>query len=106
MTNTYTWSYPQLDVKPTEDTYADVVYVVHWIMTADNGAGVTAQSYGTCNIALDPAEPFTPYADLTEAEVTSWVEAVLDVPSIQAGLDTTINNIVNPPIVPMAPPWG
>jgi hypothetical protein len=48
---------------------------------------------------------FTAYPDLTQAQVEGWLDAGLDVPTIDANLDKQIENIINPPIIVLPLPW-
>ena len=48
---------------------------------------------------------FTAYPDLTFEQVCSWLDAGLDVASIDAGLQQNIDNQINPPVVARPLPW-
>ena len=59
----YTWDVSTVDTYPTLDGNADVVYNVHWRLTAEDdanqdadGNNITATSYGTCG--LDTSDPY------------------------------------------------
>ena len=107
--NTYTWQFPALDVYPSHAGLADAVFNMHWRLAADDGGGHTAEAYGTQAAGpIDPSE-FIPYADLTLAEVTGWVEAamgVIDLNSLKDSLDRQIADQVTPPTASLAPPWA
>jgi hypothetical protein len=108
MSITYNWVINQLDTKPQEGQLMDVVVVVHWTRTAEQYVGgepLLVSSYGTMNCTTPSSTDFTAYPDLTQAQVESWLDAGLDVPSIDAGLDGQIQNIINPPIVVLPLPW-
>ena len=34
MANTYSWQINALDTYPTQDSFTDVVYNIHWVLTA------------------------------------------------------------------------
>jgi hypothetical protein len=103
MTNFF-WSVYQLDTAPTLDSLVDVVITVHYGRTAVEGE-YTAYSYGTMGCATPSETDFTVYDDLTFEQVCSWLDAGLDVASIDAGLQQDIDNQINPPIVKLALPW-
>lgn len=105
----YNWSIVQMDTKPSEDNLTDVVVVIHWTrnaITTVDSKPYTAQSYGTYSCPLPTGEDFTPYEDLTEEQVEGWLDAGLDVESIDAGLETQLENLINPPIIVLPLPWS
>ena len=86
MANTYAWDCKTVDVYPTHDSNSDVVYNVHWRLTATSdqthevdGENVpyTASVYGAQGISTDDNENFIPFADLNKAVITCWVELSL-----------------------------
>ena len=101
---TYNWVINQMDTKPKEDGLKDVVSCVHWTRVATKGE-IVVSSYGTMNCTTPSGTDFTAYPDLTEAQVEFWLDAGLDVPTIDAGLDGQIENIINPPIIVLPLPW-
>lgn len=103
MTN-YNWVINQMDTKPTEDGLTDVVVTVHWTRVATEGE-IVVSSYGTMNCTTPSSTDFTAYPDLTQEQVESWLDAGLDVPTIDLGLDKQIEDIINPPIIVLPLPW-
>lgn len=100
----YTWSFPQFDVVPSEDGMTDVVKTIHWRYDAVDGeymAGV----YGTVGLGEPNPTDFIPYDQLTEQWTVDAVSASVDVPAMQANLAQQIADQINPPIVPMQPPF-
>lgn len=107
MATVYTWSFPQLDVVPSEDGLTDVVQTIHWRLTGVDGQ-YSAGVYGTVTVGPPNPQSFIPYAQLTEAEVQQWTVDTLgqeQVDLMMANIQTQIDNQINPPIVPMNPPW-
>ena len=101
----YTWSFPQFDVVPSEDGLTDVVQTIHWTYTAVDGDH-TAGAYGTVGLGAPNPTDFIPYANLTEQWTIDAVSASVDVPAMQASLAQQIADQINPPVVPMAPPFS
>lgn len=107
MAITYNWIFNPLTVKPVEGSLTDVVVLVDWRRTATDGT-YHAQCYG--QVSLGPPNPaaYTPFADLTEAQVTQWVEETIG-PDQMAQFDQSLTGDIerqqNPPVIPMAPPW-
>lgn len=100
----YSWQFPQFDVVPSEDGLTDVVQTIHWRYNAVDG-GYSASAYGTVGLGAPNPTDFIPYDQLTEQWTIDAVSASLDVPALQANLAKQIENQINPPIVPMAPPF-
>lgn len=108
MSITNTWVIEQMNCYPTYESETDVVFNVHWRVNATDGT-YNATSYGTVGVTYVAGSPYTPYADLTQAQVIGWVQAALgaeQVATIEAGLATNIANQVNPPVVSPALPWA
>lgn len=110
MANTYTWSIPQkgLIAMPTLNGQNNVVVLVRYTVTGTDGV-YTASINGTAQLNYAEGTPFTPFANLTEAQVMSWVQASESnlVSNTQAQIDQKIANMANPPIIPIAEtlPW-
>lgn len=108
MATTYTWNFPTLDAYPEVDGETDVVFCVHYTYTADDGEGHIGSVYGTVSVTLDAEAPFTPFADLTEAQVQGWVENALGAETVAAmkvNVDGQIENQINPKTISLPPPW-
>lgn len=108
MTITNTWAVIEMDCYPEEDGEMDVVFNVHWTLTGTDGT-YTGYVYGTQSVSIDPDAPFTPYADLTQAQVIGWVKDAMgeeQVASLEANVAEQIANQVNPPVVTPALPWS
>ena len=101
---TYQWVINQMDTKPTEDGLTDVVVIVHWTRTAQDGE-INVSSYGTMGCQTPSETDFTAYPDLTYDQVCSWLDAGLDVTAIDLGLDQQIENIINPPVIVLPLPF-
>ena len=105
MANTYNWKINALDAKITEGDDSDVIYTVHWTLTAtDDTEEYTASSIGTLSVTYDP-DNFTPYADLTKDDVVVWLETGLDVEAMKANLDNQIELKINPVDETLRPDW-
>lgn len=107
MSNTYSWVISALECYPQLEGHSDVVFTVHWRRQATDGTH-TAEIYGSQAVTLDPAAPFTPYDQLTEAQVITWLEDAFGEELLAAqitALDTQIENQINPPVVTPPLPW-
>lgn len=107
MSNTYTWVINQLECYPQHEGHADVVFTVHWDRLATDGT-YSARIYGAQPVTLAPDAPFTPYADLTEAQVVGWLEDAMGEEQLAAqiaALDKQIEDQINPPVIRPPLPW-
>ena len=105
MANTYNWKINALDAKIQEGDNSNVIYAVHWSYTASDESGDhTASSIGSLGVTYDP-DNFIPYADLEKDDVVSWLEAGLDVASMQENLDKQIELEINPVNETLKPDW-
>ena len=101
----YSWIVSAMDVKISEGSMKDVVYNIHWRRSAVEGE-YSAEAYGTCPVGEPTPEQFVSYEDLTKEEVESWLEANLDVESIDAGLASQIESQKNPVDATLPPPFN
>ena len=108
MTTTNTWNVVKMDAYPQEAGETDVVFNVHWTLTGTDGT-YTGYVYGTQGVTIDPDAPFTPYDDLTEAQVIGWVQEAMgaeQVAAYEASVAQQIADQINPPVVTPPLPWG
>jgi len=101
---TLSWIIERLLVKPTEGSLTDVVITADWRCNGsqDNYSGTC---YGSCSFA-PPSGEFTPYEDLTEAQVLNWCYANgVDQAAIEANVTQQINDQIDPPVVTLPLPW-
>ena len=106
MAISYAWDVKTVDTYPTKDSKSDVVYNVHWRLTATDdtnndaeGNSLTAIVYGSQALDTSDLSSFTAFADLTASDVQGWVEAALTadtVNDIKDSLDSTIEELVTP----------
>jgi hypothetical protein len=108
MSITNTWVIQQMDCYPQAEGQTDVVFMVHWRVNATSGT-YNATSYGTQGITYVAGSPYTPYAQLTQAQVIGWVQDAMgseQVANIETALATNIANQINPPVVMPPLPWN
>ena len=101
---TILWIIERLLVKPTEGFLTDVVITADWRCngTQDQYSGTC---YGSCSFA-PPTGSFTPYPNLTQAQVLNWCyENGVDKTAIEANVTQQIENQIDPPVVTLPLPW-
>ena len=104
----YTWQVDQMQTKPQEGNLLDVVSTISWRRfgsTIVNDVTFVANDYGLYYCPSPSETDFTAYADLTLDEVSAWLEAGLDVPSIDADIAVKLELLINPPLVVLPNPW-
>ena len=102
----YAWDVSTVDTYPTKDSNSDVVYNVHWRLTATDGINKdtdgnnwTAGVYGSQTLDTDSISSFTAFASLDAAKVQGWVEAALTADTVTAmktKLDAQIAEKITP----------
>lgn len=101
---TLSWIIERLLVKPTEGSLTDVVITADWRCNGSQES-FSGTCYGSCSFA-PPTGSFTPYDQLTEAQVLSWCYANgVDQSAIEANVTAQIQNQINPPVVSLPLPW-
>jgi hypothetical protein len=94
-----------MDCYPAEGGEQDVVFTVHWNCSGVNGA-YNGYVYSSQSVTVNPDEPFTPYADLTQDQVLGWIWASgVDKDAVEANVEQQIQNQINPPVVTPPLPW-
>lgn len=100
------WNISALNCYPQEDGKTDVVFCVHWQCNGTDG-DYSASVYSTCSVTLNPEDPFTPYADLTQEQVLGWIWASgVDKDATEAAVEQQIEMQKNPPVVTPPLPWA
>lgn len=77
MALTYTWAITELALTTVGDKQ-DYVVQSRWTYTGTDENGLTGTFSGATPFTPDPSQPnFTPYDQLTEAQVLGWIQAVV-----------------------------
>ena len=99
------WIIKQLLVKKTEGSLSDVVVLANWSCRASDGT-FNAVLTGCTEFAPPSDSGFTPYDQLTEAQVLDWCYASgVDQKAIEANVTAQINDQINPPVIAPPLPW-
>ena len=109
MSATITWNISVLNCSTT-DPQPDTVITAHWQC---NGVQVEGDKtyngsvYASTSFTLNPDEPFTPYANLTQEQVLGWIWASgVDKDATEAAVAQQIEAQKNPPVVTLPLPWA
>jgi len=99
---TFTTTVTQMYTLPQEAGQTDVVVNVNYLVAGVDGAN-TADIGFSQQFTIQQGEAFTPYAQLTEAQVVGWADPQT-VSNMQACVQGQLNSIVNPPVSPSLQP--
>ena len=102
----YTWDVSTVDTYPTKSSKSDVIYNVHWKLTAtdnsnqdEDGVNISETVYSTQLLDTSDLSSFKAFADVTVSDVQGWVETAIgadEVTEIKAGLDAQIAKMITP----------
>jgi len=99
---TFTTTVTQMYTLPQEAGETDVVVSVNYLVTGVDGT-YTADIGFSQQFTIQQGEAFTPYAQLTEAQVVGWADSQT-VSNMQACVQGQINSMINPPVSPSSQP--
>lgn len=99
---TFTTTVSQMFTLPQEAGQTDVVVNVNYFVTGVDGA-YTADIGFSQQFTIQQGGSFTPYAQLTEAQVVGWADPQT-VSNMQACVQGQIDSMINPPVSPSSQP--
>lgn len=98
------WIIKQILVKKTEGSLSDVVVTANWSCRGSDGTIGTVLT--GCVSFAPPSGDFTPYDQLTEAQVIGWCwDNGVDKASVEASVEQQIVEQANAPVVSPPLPW-
>jgi hypothetical protein len=107
---TFNWTIQSMPAYPQAEGQTDVVFQVNWQCDAEDyvdQVGIfRATTSGAVPVTYVAGTPYTPYADLTQAQVWGWVNPSIDRPEIEANLQALIDAQKNPTVVTPPLPWS
>jgi hypothetical protein len=109
MSATITWQIEWMNTTPTTATPPETVITAGWrcngAQTA-NAVGYSATNYGTASFPA-PEGTFTPYDQLTQAQVLGWCRANgVDQTATEASVQSQIDSQINPTVIQPPLPWN
>ena len=102
---TYAWDFINLTCYKEHEGQNDVVYTVQWHYTGSEG-GVSYTATDSTDVQYEAGEPFIAFADLTEADVQGWVEAIVDVDELRKMVRNGVREAQTPTVETLLPPWS
>jgi hypothetical protein len=105
MTN-FTTTITSMYTLPQVEGQTDVVVNALWQVTGVDGTH-TASIGGNTQFTLQQGAAFTPYNQLTQAQVIGWIPAE-QITSAEQCVQGQIDSLINPPVSPssQALPWS
>ena len=103
---TFTTTVQTMYTLPQVDEQTDVVVNVNYFVNGVDGAN-TANIGFSQQFTIQQGGSFTPYAQLTEAQVVGWADPQTEA-NMQACVQGQIDSMINPPVSPTAQalPWS
>jgi hypothetical protein len=99
---TFITTVSQMFTLPQEAGQTDVVVNVNYLVTGVDGT-YTADIGFSQQFTIQQGGSFTPYAQLTEAQVVGWADPQT-VSNMQACVQGQIDSMINPPVSPSSQP--
>ena len=102
---TFTTTVAEMFALPQFEGQTDVVVNVIYLVTGVDGENIANISFNQ-QYTIQQGEAFTPYSQLTEAQVISWVNPQTII-GMEERVQGQINTMINPPVLPtsQALPW-
>lgn len=101
MAITYKWTINQMNAHIQAEGEDNVIFTVHWKYSGSedvSGKIYSASQIGATSFTYVKGDPFIPYEDTEAFEnvVIGWLEGVLNVPSMQSSIESTIQKEITP----------
>ena len=98
-----TWSITSMVVIPQVDEYAEFAWQVGWQCSATDGTNTQSINSSVVFYPAQQGQPYTPYDQLTEAQVIEWVQAALG-PEKTAQTESVVTSALTATPAPL--PWA
>lgn len=110
MEKEYSWQIKGMVCKPKEGDLTDVVLQANWMYRAslldDNNKRIASVTEDGVSFFTSPDPTnYTPYSDLTEEQVKTWVIAEQDMDLLNKKMDEYLEQKMNPPVIILNLPW-
>ncbi len=107
MNISYKWQITGLKKAPSIDELSDVITHINFSYTGtDADSGESAAFTGACPVSSPNSESFTPFNDVTEADVIEWAKANHPVTRMNNVIEKQINQKITPKNIKALLPWN
>lgn len=107
---TFNWTIKSMPAHPQAEGQNDVVFQVNWQCDAESyvdQVGIyRSTTAGSVPVTYVAGAPYSPYADLTQEQVWSWINPSIDREEIEANLQAMIDSQKTPTVVTPSLPWS
>jgi hypothetical protein len=104
MANTYQFRINAVDAHVSQDGLENVIYNVHWSYIGEDQNGNVATQIGVQHVPNVDPENFTAFDQLTQADIISWIEPMLNIEEFQSNLDAQLAELAAPTKVTLQVP--
>ena len=104
MANTYHFKINAVDAHVSQDGLDNVIYNVHYSYIGEDENGNVASQIGVQHVPYVDPENFTPFDQLTQADVISWIEPQLNIEEFKSNLDAQLTEMATPTMVTLQVP--
>ena len=81
---TFNWTISAVERAVNLNGLPDVIQVVHWRYRGIDENGISAELYGANALGDPNPEDFTPYTEVTSADVEGWLESIFSITDEEA----------------------
>jgi len=102
---TFNWDCRTVDVYPTSNDNADVVYNVHWRVTGVSdqvdldGNAYSSTIIGTQTLSTEEIVDFVPFEELTHEQIVTWTQDAIGAEQVTE-MENNLNNQIDALITP------
>lgn len=96
MANTYKMRINSAECYAEKEGLQKVIYDVHFMYTVSDENGNSASLSSVQSLPFPDPSSFTPFDELVESKVISWVEQYINLDGLKANLDKMLEERVNP----------
>lgn len=97
-----------MECKKHEQDLNNIITLIHWRYNATSEIqqkSYFVETYGATILHSPSGENFIPYEQITEQQVISWLETLIDVPAMQLSLEADIELQINPTDIVISLPF-
>lgn len=101
---TYTWTIEAADCIVSQNGLDTIIQTVYWRYRGEDENGIVYEPSGAQVIGPANPDSFTPFEQINSQVVIQWLEALIDVSTIQTEIENKIQELNNPVIIRMRIP--
>jgi hypothetical protein len=95
----FIWVISALDCDVNKEGLKNVVKTIHWRLLGVNDNNISAELFGAQTIGEPNKDNFKAFDDLEKQDIIDWLNAVMDVSTLEENIAQKIELIENPTTV-------